>query len=455
MTLYPRQKEYLKLFHAHENILAYGGSRGGKTYVEIAAIISRALRFAGSRHIVARRFSVDVRRSIFEETLPKVLSDFDLHPGTDYTVNVVDMRITFPNGSIVRSDGLDDQARVDKILGTEYATIFVNECQDVPWLTIDKLMTRLSQPGPWSRKFMADLNPGSSNHWAFKMFFDFVNPGDGSKHRNPEQYGRFKINPSDNQGLPEDYIRDRLGSLTGNARRRFLDGDFQTTSELAVFAPVLFFDEKEFQSWGKDRWQDVLIVGGLDLGFSDADAFTIFAYRNDSPIVWQLYEYKARGNSVSDLAKALKEGMEAMKARLPQSFYRVTTPQMALEQRTNTPDGHAPIKRELMFHTDTGGGGRKSASELANVHGLPIVPAYKRDKQMGIELLIDEISSGNFRMIEGGIFHDECSKIVWTRSPEGPVIRELDDKSYHPDMMDAVLYPFRFLWSYVQSLKKS
>jgi hypothetical protein len=171
--------------------------------------------------------------------------------------------------------------------------------------------------------------------------------------------------------------------------------------------------------------------------------------------VWQLYEYKARGNSVSDLAKAIKDSIESMKARLPQAFYRITTPMMAMDQRTSTPDGYSPIRRELMFHTDTGGGGRKSAAELANVHGLPIVPAYKRDKQMGIELLIDEVSSGNFRMIEGGQFHDECLKIVWTRSPEGPVIRELDDKSYHPDMMDAVLYPFRFLWSYVQSLKKT
>jgi len=454
VKLFARQKEYLKVFHAHQNVLAYGGSRGGKTYVEVSAIVSRALRFGGSRHIIARRFSVDVRRSIFEETLPRVLGDFDLHPGTDYTVNVVDMRVTFPNGSVIRCDGLDDQSRVDKILGTEYATIFVNECQDVPYLTIDKLMTRLSQPGDCPRKFMADLNPGSSNHWAYKLFFEGINPGDGSPIRNPEQYGRFKINPQDNEGLPEDYIRDRLGSLTGNARRRFLDGEFQTTSELSVFAPILFFDESEFQAWGKDRWQDVQIVGGLDLGFADADAFTILAYRNDSPIVWQLYEYKARGNSVSDLAKALKDAIEAMRVRLPQSFYRITTPQMAIEQGTNTPDGYAPIRRDLIFYTDTGGGGKKAASELASVHGLPITTAYKRDKQMGIELLIDEVSSGNFRMINGGQFHDETGKIVWKRSAEGPVIREIDDNAFHADMMDAVLYPFRFLWSYVPALKK-
>ena len=82
--------------------------------------------------------------------------------------------------------------------------------------------------------------------------------------------------------------------------------------------------------------------------------------------------------------------------------------------------------------------------------------AYKRDKQLGIELLQDEVNTpGKLHIKAGGHFDAEAKKIIWTRDPNGVILRLIDDSSFHPDMMDAILYPFRFLWSYGgEGLKK-
>jgi hypothetical protein len=44
--------------------LLYGGSRSGKTTVLVMAVIYRALRFAGSRHLICRYRAKDSRSSV-------------------------------------------------------------------------------------------------------------------------------------------------------------------------------------------------------------------------------------------------------------------------------------------------------------------------------------------------------------------------------------------------------
>jgi hypothetical protein len=37
-----------------------------------------------------------------------------------------------PNGSTIWFGGLDDKERVDKILGREYSTVYLNEASEIP-----------------------------------------------------------------------------------------------------------------------------------------------------------------------------------------------------------------------------------------------------------------------------------------------------------------------------------
>jgi hypothetical protein len=52
-----------------KHILLFGGSRSGKATVLVMAIIYRALRFAGSRHLICRYRAKDTRSSVLRETL--------------------------------------------------------------------------------------------------------------------------------------------------------------------------------------------------------------------------------------------------------------------------------------------------------------------------------------------------------------------------------------------------
>ena len=92
------QRQALKLLKSGaKHILLFGGSRSGKTTVLVMAIIYRALRFAGSRHLICRYRAKDVRSSVMRETL---LPWLDKTVGkSNYTYLAHESMITLFNGS--------------------------------------------------------------------------------------------------------------------------------------------------------------------------------------------------------------------------------------------------------------------------------------------------------------------------------------------------------------------
>lgn len=424
-----RQQEAAALLNQKRYTLLYGGARSGKTYLTVYWIVARALRYPGSRHLIARRYGVDVRGAIWKITLKDILSELDLHIGADYGQNEQEMEIRFPNGAVIVCTGLDDKERVDKVLGQEYSTVYVNESQDVPWSTVRTLRTRLSQRIPHCpNRFVADLNPTSTAHWTYKVFFQGVDPESGESIVDRHLYGRLKMSPTDNlENLPEDYIRTELETLTGSRRSRFFDGEYTSLSDLQVFNPASVYRWSDFEAWAAHRWADVRLVGGIDIGFEDADAVIVFAYIDGDPDVWLIFEHKARRSSVSELGAAVTRAKEFC--------------------RQNIKNGG----QEVIFFGDTGGGGKKILWELSQVQGIPVRPAYKQDKKMAIELLQDEINSGRCHIPEKGAFLDECAQVVFTKDQNDTILRVIDDKVYHPDLMDAMLYAYRYLWAYGNS----
>ena len=110
-------------------VMLYGGSRSGKTFILVYAILVRALRAAGSRHAILRLHANTVRQSIRFDTLPKVVKL--AFPWLGLSESKVDQLIRLPNGSELWFGGLDTEERADKILGKEFATIYFNECSEL------------------------------------------------------------------------------------------------------------------------------------------------------------------------------------------------------------------------------------------------------------------------------------------------------------------------------------
>ena len=113
------------------HLMLVGGSRSGKTFLLTRNVVARALKAPKSRHVILRyRFNA-VKASIVMDTFPKVMDI--AFPGMHYDLNKSDWYVTFPNDSQIWFGGLDDKERTEKILGTEYATIYRHEMSPIPY----------------------------------------------------------------------------------------------------------------------------------------------------------------------------------------------------------------------------------------------------------------------------------------------------------------------------------
>lgn len=220
-------------------ILLDGGSRSGKTFILVYAIVIRALKAPGSRHLITRLHFRDAKIAIFMDTLPKVLSVCfsELKEGRDFHYNKTDYFIKFRNGSEIWIGGLDEKERTDKILGLEYATIYFNESSQISFMSVQTALTRLAQKCPGVKnKAYFDCNPPRKKHWLYKLFFEKTDPETKKALKNPQAYARLQMNPEGNRAnLSEGYIEETLDTLTDQKRARFKNGEWLDDVEGAAW----------------------------------------------------------------------------------------------------------------------------------------------------------------------------------------------------------------------------
>lgn len=216
------------------HVMLYGGSRSGKTLINMRTLVLRAMAHK-SRHAVLRFRFNHVKQSVVYDTLPKVMELCWPDVAPHCKLDKQDWFYKFPNGSEIWFGGLDDKERTEKILGQEYASIFLNECSQISWASRNMAMTRLAQKTPLRLKVYYDCNPPASAHWTYQLFVKGVSPDTKRPVPNPGNYGALLMNPADNaQNLPEEYIRE-LQALPEKQRLRFWLGQFQSDEDGALW----------------------------------------------------------------------------------------------------------------------------------------------------------------------------------------------------------------------------
>lgn len=229
------------------NVMLRGGSRSGKTFVLVRAIIQRAINAPGSRHAIFRFRFNHAKTSVWSDTLPKVLTL--CFPTLRVRFDKTDFFVELPNGSQVWIAGLDDKDRVEKILGQEYATLYFNESSQIPWSSVETAMSRLAQKCELAPeiakatgrthialKAYFDCNPPSKLHWSYQLFRAKVKPGTKEALPTPDDYAEMRVNPADNaDNLPAEYF-DVLGSMSAAKRQRFEAGEWASEVNGALWA---------------------------------------------------------------------------------------------------------------------------------------------------------------------------------------------------------------------------
>ena len=242
------------------NLTLFGGSRSGKTFLLIRAIIIRALKAKDSNHGIFRHRFNHLKASIIHGTFPKVIALCFPELQSQLKWNKTDWFVEFPNGSRIWFGGLDSAERSEKILGQEFSTLYFNECSQIPYLSILNATTRLAEQNELIKRIYYDFNPPPKTHWTYKLFVEKIDPFTKKQVENPSDYAHFVMNPKDNlQNLDPNYLKT-LAALPPSQRDRFLFGLFAGDEEGLLWPPEVIEQQRIMNATGLPDYQRVVVA---------------------------------------------------------------------------------------------------------------------------------------------------------------------------------------------------
>jgi hypothetical protein len=203
----------------------------------------RAIKAPKSRHAAFRFRFNHAKASLVQDTFPRVMEL--CFPGVSYRLDRSDWFAEYPNGAQVWFGGLDDKERTEKVLGQEFATIFLNEISQIPFASRGMAVTRLAQkvdqvigesPQRLIPRMYYDLNPTTRAHWGYRIFHEHRDPETRLPLADAEAYAYCRLNPEDNaQNLSDEYL-GTLRSLSQRQQKRFLRGEWADATPNALFS---------------------------------------------------------------------------------------------------------------------------------------------------------------------------------------------------------------------------
>ena len=237
-TLSDRQREGLQILNDPDltRVQFYGGARSGKTHVLVAWIIMRALVYPGSRHLIARYARAKAKQTIWQQTLLPMIKPLVKEGVCTVRQSSDNLSVLFKGGGYILIEGLEP-ARLDGVLGAEYATVYVNEANENKWKAIELLFSRLNDTSKRSDgrqivpKFVCDLNPTTRMEWPYVYFHEKSDPESPDPNeripvKNPRNLATLWFHPKDNtENLAGGFLRS-LEAGSEAFRRRFLYGEF-------------------------------------------------------------------------------------------------------------------------------------------------------------------------------------------------------------------------------------
>lgn len=158
------------------------------------------------------------------------------YPGVPYRLDRTDWYFEIA-GSQIWLLGLDEKERVEKILGQEYATIYLNECSQIKkYDAVETIMSRLAQKTDLKNRAYYDCNPPGTGHWTHKLFIDKVKPASKKDALpKPDNFQSMIMNPADNaENLDSEYLAS-FAEMSEKKRKRFELGCFLADYDNALW----------------------------------------------------------------------------------------------------------------------------------------------------------------------------------------------------------------------------
>lgn len=309
-------------------------------------------------------------------------------------------QITFENGSTINLFGNNSKAEREKIRGTEYSLIIIDEAQSQ--YSLEYLVTDILEPIIVGRDSQIILS-GTGSLTGYGKWAEITTGEEASSWKH------YTATMEQNPTIPnhEDALRrvlEEKGWTEDNItyQREYLAKNVIDTTRI-VFPKVHYFDTTP---------EDFIATGaivGVDYGFSDYNAFAAVVYNNER--FYLVDERKFNKASVTDIVN------------------------VATEIRDNILEKY---KVEPIFVADNSD--QSISREIYN-RGVKIYNAYKADVHMQIARLKEWLENATILVKKNGFTDSESKQTVWKWDEEKKcVIYEIDDDYYHPDILHALRY---------------
>ena len=284
-----------------------GGGRAGKTHIIVSNILSRAYWASGSRHLIARYRRDHLYTTVWSQTfLPLLQKMYGRNYQYDKQYLIVKVPAWDGGVSEIYGAGLDSDDRVEKILGSEYATIFVNEGTQISYGTHQKVKTRLSQTcimqngSKLPRKMVIDCNPRNKHHWIYRYGILGIDPASGEalKESQRQKMKHRKWFIWDNPFIDRDVI-EMYNNLTGVERQRMYEAQWVNQEGLVY---------PSFDGCVVDPFQipkEWPVFAAIDFGFTNPFVYLWLAYDQSNETYYLFDEIYESQKIVEDHAKEI------------------------------------------------------------------------------------------------------------------------------------------------------
>lgn len=397
------------------------GRRAGKTWGPACAqLLLSALENDESLNVY-----ITLSRKVARRIIWPMLKKFDRRYKLNMSFNNLELEVTLPNGSMIWVTGATDENDIEKLRGSAYHCVVVDECASFG-LFFEVMIDEVIEPALEDYDGVLHLigtpaaacvgyfhkvttNPKQYFSWDIQtwtvldnpMFPRWVNKETGRPYDDWEERAAAWLKAKKKEKGWDDthpvYRREWKGEWVRDEGGLVYQYDSKRNDASALFNP----------NTGKlldgDNWGFTL---GVDLGFADPTGFTLLAYSTTRPLVVLVEDEKKSGLITDDIAARIQDYM----TRYP------------------------GLRRVVM---DTGGLGKSIAVELTRRFSLPIFPAEKNSKYSFIKLMNSDFRTGRMLVHPGAKWIDEGSILQWDDSGTK------EDDRFENHLTDAALYAWR------------
>ena len=390
--LFPEQLEFINDPSSFKTALC--SRRSGKTYASCYYLIETASKYPDSLSAYIALTRSSAKRLMWSE-LKRANRKY--HIGMAF--NNSELICTLPNKSQIVLTGANDEADIDKLRGSAYRLVILDEAASFgPHM--EELVEEVLEPALIDHNGVLAMI-GTPNAACTGMFFRATT--DDSMG-----YSNHEWTILDNPHIPhaQQWLDKRMKQKNWDKSHpvylREWKGQWIRSQDSLIYKYDP--DRNLFDSLPIHE-HDFDYILGIDLGYEDATAFVIGAYSRDLPHFYVVDCFKQSRMLPSEIAERIAEYND---------YYNFTS-----------------------IVADTGGLGKSIVEEFRQRWALPIRAAEKRNKDAYIELMNSDLASGYVLIDENSELLDEWRLLQWDDD------RRKEDPRFENHLSDACLYAWR------------